>query len=670
MRGSRAVVTVGLPGLVLALAALPAQATILDPAWTETTWLATVSDVTGMAWAPDGSRRLFLIRKGGEIRIVNSGPPPALVTTPFATVSPVFTGSECGLIGIAFDPDFLFNGYVYVFVTVSSSQQQIIRYTAVGNTGTAKTTIVSGLPTIGANHDGGAVGFGRDGKLYWSIGDLGNGTGVDGDLASLASKAGRANRDGSLPADNPFADGAGGNNDYIFAVGFRNPYTFTFQPATGTLWVDVAGSSYEQVFAVRSADHAGWNNYENTQPVGFLPPAIKYRTNGVDMRTIAAGGAVRSDGVSTFTTTGVHGFRKGERLFIAGVSDPSFDTGTTVPFYVASTPTATTFTLVQSGPDASSGGGTATTQNQGGAITGGTFYDSSGAPEAYRGNFFYGDFNSGRIMRAVVGPGTTVQSVDYFVTGNTNHIDVSVGPDGALYYVGFGGIVRRAAYTPTAQGIVVSHLHRWMTEDRSAAFSVRLAVAPASSTTVQVARTSGSTDVQVASGSSLIFTPFNFAVPQTVTLSALADADANADQAIVSVSSSGMTTENVEVIVADSGAQSGGFFPGRVPAALTLAKSANPGHLDLTWNRSCSLMATDYSVHEGSLGNWYTHDSILCTTGGATAATITPGPDSHYYLIVPQDDALEGSYGTDSASTQRPVSFGPCRAQQNTTPCP
>ena len=66
--------------------------------------------------------------------------------------------------------------------------------------------------------------------------------------------------------------------------------------------MDVAGTSYEQVFAVGVGEHAGWNDYENNQPAGFLPPSIKYRTNSTDTRTIAAGGASRSGGVATYTT--------------------------------------------------------------------------------------------------------------------------------------------------------------------------------------------------------------------------------------------------------------------------------------------------------------------------------------------------------------------------------
>lgn len=672
--------TGGLPGLVLlvpliAVPGLPASATVLDPNWTESPWLSTASQITGMAWAPDGSGRLFLTRKGGEIRIVKMGPPPELVVTPFATVSPVFTDSECGVIGIAFDPDFLENRYVYVFATVSNEEQQIIRYTAEGDLGTDKTIVIAGLPTRGNNHDGGAVGFARGGRLMWAIGDLGNGTGVDDDLTSLAAKIGRANPDGTVPGDNPFADGPGGNDDYVFARGFRNPFTFAFQPTTGTLWVDVAGTNYEQVFTVGNGDHAGWNDYENNQPPpDFIPPVIKYRTNGTDARDIiAVDGAVRSTDVATFTTTVTHGFRRGEKITVAGVTDPGFDGA----FYVTSIPAETTFKVSQAGPDASSGGGTATTQALGGAITGGTFYDATAAPPEYRGNFFFGDFNSDRIMRAVVGPGTTVKSVDYFATGNANAIDVSVGPDGALYYVGFGGAILRAAYDSVSQNIVVSSTHVWMNEGSSAAFTVTLATAPASDVNVTVARTGGSSDVGVANGAVLTFTPADFSVPQRITLASAEDLDLAGDVATLTLSSAGITSQTVEVRVADASGVTGGLAPGRVPDGdavpglpLTLHKNgANPSDLDLDWSPSCGATAADYSVHEGTLGGWYSHNEALCSTTGATEATISPGEGNRYYLVVPLDDRREGSYGTDSLGVERPRSDIRCRFERDLTPC-
>jgi glucose/arabinose dehydrogenase len=632
--------------------------------------------ITGMAWAPDGSGRLFLTFKGGAIRIVEMGPPPVLLGTPFAIVSPLWTDSESGVIGIAFDPEFLDNHYVYVFATVSETEQQIIRYTVVGDLGTDKTTVIAGLPTNGQNHDGGALGFGRDGRMHWGIGDIGNLSGVDGDLALLAAKIGRANPDGAVPADNPFADGPGGNNDYIFARGFRNPFTLTFQPTTGTLWVDVAGEVYEQIFAVGIGDHAGYNDYENNQPPpDFIPPVIKYRTNGTDVLDIAAvDGAVREGGVVTFTTTATHGFRMGEKITVTGVLDPGFNGA----FYVASTPTTTTFTVSQMGPKRSSGGGTAETLLQGGAVTGGAFYDATAAPAAYRGNFFFGDFNSGRVMRAVVGPGSTVTSVDYFVTEDFNAVDLSVGPDGALYYAGFLGEIRRAAYIPTSQAIVVSNTHVWMNEGSAAAFTVRLATAPASNVTVTTVLAGGSTDIGVSAGAALTFTPANFSVPQTVKLAAAGDMDLVADVATFTVSASGIPAQTVEAWAGDESGVRGGAAPGGVPDGDTVPglplvvgkNGANPADIDLDWSPSCGATAADYSVHEGILGDWYSHNAVLCTTAGATQATIGPGSGNRYYLIVPLDDLREGSYGTDSLGSEHPRSDIRCRFERDLTSCP
>lgn len=542
----------GLLGLLTG--AEPARGAISEAGFSEAAFVssADLGGATGLAWAPDGSNRLFVTLKQGPIRIIKNG---TLLPTPFATLSPLHALNECGVIGIAFDPNFLANGYVYAFVTVSSSEQQIIRYTAAGDVGIDKTPVVTGLPTRGGNHDGGGIGFGPDGKLYWSIGDLGDGTGVDGDLASLAAKVGRANLDGTAPDDNPFFDGAGPNADHIWARGFRNPFTLAFQPATGLLWLNVVGNIYEQIFIVRRGDNGGWNNYENDQPSGFITPIIKYRTNISDPKTLRAAGmngAVRAGGTATFSTTAAHGFRLGEKITISGVTDSSFDGA----LFVAGVPSTTTFTAPQAGADASSGGGMASPLNQGGAVTGGAFYEATQFPAAYRGNFFYSDYGAGRIMRAAINPTTNVvTSVDYFASGIPGIVDVAVGPDGALYYVGVtSNGVYRGTYNAALQGLVVSPAVLWMTEGQSAMFSVRLQVAPPSDVTVSVTHAGGDADIAVGAGSSLTFTAANWNVPQTVTIAAMSDADTTDDVATLSVSSAALTAQTIPVQARDIGA--------------------------------------------------------------------------------------------------------------------
>src|SRR5262245_14596456 len=130
--------------LLACLVPVPARAKVLDPNFVETDWV--VSDelnlATGLAWAPDGSNRLFVARKTGQIRVIKGG---QLLATPFATVPRIFMESECGLIGIAFDPDFLANHFLYAFVTVLDESslpiQRILRYRADGDTGVDQTIV-------------------------------------------------------------------------------------------------------------------------------------------------------------------------------------------------------------------------------------------------------------------------------------------------------------------------------------------------------------------------------------------------------------------------------------------------------------------------------------------------------------------------------------------------
>lgn len=538
-------------------ATFSAIAAVDDPAWSETAFSVnrdapddtSPKRHTALAWAPDGSDRLFVLEKGGRVRVLSGALTTASPTwSTFATMDPIYTNSECGLIGMAFDPDFASNGFVYFFVTVGADEQQILRYRSRGGAGSERTVIRHGLPTNGANHDGGGIGFAADGKLYWSIGDLGNGSGVNADLTSLAAKVGRANRDGTAPADNPFHDGVGPNDEYIFARGFRNPFTMQIQPSTGRIWLNVVGTGYEQVFVVGRGDHGGYDAYENNQPSGFLTPKIVYRTNGVDTRNVIE--AVRSGEVVTFTTAAAHGFRVGSNLTIENVADASFNQS---GLYVASVPSPTTFTARQSGPDASSNGGRAVTLEQGGCLTGGAFYDATLAPPEYRGNYFYGDCNSGRIMRARLDEASdTVIGVDHWASGIPGQVDVAAGPDGALYYTGNStNTIYRAAFNAGAQAIVVANRHLRIDEGGKTATSIRLATPPTAPVEVSILRSEGDADVTVFGAATLTFTPANWMHPQAVRFAAAADADTVYDAATISVSADGLDTQTIGVTVLD-----------------------------------------------------------------------------------------------------------------------
>jgi hypothetical protein len=306
------------------------------------------------------------------------------------------------------------------------------------------------------------------------------------------------------------------------------------------------------VFLPQAGTHSGYNLYENNQPTGFLPPVIAYLTNGTDSRTIAAGGAVRAGGVITFTTTAPHPFRKGGQATITGVSDASFNGTFDVASILPGSPDpqiSTKFTVLQTGPDATSGGGAAITQNIGGAMTGGCFYDSTAFPAAFLGNYFFGDYNSGRIMRVILDGSNLPSRIEQFVTNHSSHVDMTVGPDGALYYANQSnpGTIRRLAYTGTAQNLIAYPTAFNVVEGGSSIFTVRLNTAPASDVSVAVNRISGDTDMAVSNGAALTFTPANFSVPQTVTVSAAADADTTNDSATFQVSAAGLTSYDVIV---------------------------------------------------------------------------------------------------------------------------
>jgi glucose/arabinose dehydrogenase len=536
-----------------ALLALSARAEVSDPNWTETIHATDGTRHTGLGWAPDGSDRLFVLEQTGRVRVLSGSlTTPAPTWSTFATMSPIVAGGEGGLIGMAFDPDFARNHHVYFFVRVSTTEQQIVRYTASTNIGTDRTVIRDQLPTRGSIHHGGGIGFAGDGKLYWSIGDLGSGVGVNEDLSSLAAKVGRANRDGTLPPDNPFDDGAGPNNDFIYARGLRNPFTMQTQPATGRLWINSVGTQYEQVFVMGPGDHAGFNLYENNQPSGFLTPTIAYRSSSSG-ETFKIVSASRLGNISTFTTGFNHNLRPGTQLTIAGMAPASFNQSA---LYVNSAPSDTTFTALQAGPDVTSlAGGTATALPQGSCITGGAFYDSSAASADYRGNFFYGDCTSGRIMRARLdASGARVLSTQHWASGIDTQVDIAQGPDGALYYIGVGtSNIYRAAFNATSQSLVVGNLNLRIDEGGQVVTTVRLATAPTQTLIVNVARTAGDGDVSVVSGAVLEFKTSTWMQPQSVRLAAVFDEDLSDDLATVSVSGPGLTTIPITVRVLDLG---------------------------------------------------------------------------------------------------------------------
>ena len=155
-----------------------------------------------MQFSPDG--RLFVCQQSGKLRVVQNG---KLLATPFLTL-PVDASGERGLLGVAFDPDFATNNFVYVYYTAKTPtiHNRVSRFTANGNVAVPGSEVVLlDLNTLSfaRNHNGGAIHFGNDGKLYIAVGDNANGDNAQ-TLGNLLGKILRINRDGSIPTDNPF----------------------------------------------------------------------------------------------------------------------------------------------------------------------------------------------------------------------------------------------------------------------------------------------------------------------------------------------------------------------------------------------------------------------------------------------------------------------------------
>ncbi|HKP95566.1 MAG TPA: PQQ-dependent sugar dehydrogenase [Fibrobacteria bacterium] len=253
--------------LATALATVPA-------AFSDVQVVSGLSNPTLMEIAPDG--RIFVSEQAGRMRVVKNG---ALLAAPFVTLS-VNSSGERGALGIAFDPAFASNHFVYVYYTSSADpHNRVSRFTANGDVAAAGETVLLDLPTLSSAiiHNGGAIHFGADGKLYIAVGDNANGANAQS-LGTPLGKMLRINADGSVPSDNPFFASASGINRAIWALGLRNPFTFAVQPGTGRLFVnDVGQNTWEEIDEMRKGANYGWPNTEgNTTDPDFQSPFYAY----------------------------------------------------------------------------------------------------------------------------------------------------------------------------------------------------------------------------------------------------------------------------------------------------------------------------------------------------------------------------------------------------------
>lgn len=376
---------------------------------------------TAFAFAPDS--RILIAEKNGTVMLVKNG---ALLATPFYTVPNVNDFGDRGLLGIALDPNFAANGYVYLSYTYDNNPAnigavktaQIIRVTASGDTAVAGSKLVLAgsavgsvaqpscenlaltadcIPADGGSHSMGALHFGPDGMLYAAVGDAASYFSVDPlalraqDVTRYAGKILRLNpANGSGLADNPFTICSPGcdltsTRSRVWAYGVRNDFRFNFNPATGTMVSgDVGWDTWEELNAITKGANLGWPCYE---------------------------GAGQQPGYAAFA--------KCQSLYAAG--------GVTPPIYQF---------------DHSNPGGAAAI---GGSFTG----SSNGYGLPFQNAYWFADYASNVIKVAKLDAAN--QIVAGSMTGITNAadgpVDIETGPTGDVYYLAINtGELRHLTY--------------------------------------------------------------------------------------------------------------------------------------------------------------------------------------------------------------------------------
>ncbi|MFN7931356.1 MAG: PQQ-dependent sugar dehydrogenase [Blastocatellia bacterium] len=382
----------------------------------ETVAQATRFDTVGFAFAPDG--RIFTWEKPGVVRIIKNG---VQMTTPFLDLrSRVYSQVDSGLIGLALDPNFAANRFIYLLYTFDDGTNP----TATGPR-TARLTRVQADPNnpdvalansevvlmgkigsapcsaqpVGADcmasdsgaHTIGTVRFGLDGKIYVGMGDGSSFTAAteqsfrSQDLNYYNGKILRINPDGTAPSDNPFYDGNPNSvRSKVYSYGLRSPYRFTHKPGTGELYIgDVGAAKFEEINRGRGANF-GWPCYEGPNPQSSFQAAFPQRCGQIPASAV------------------------------------------TPPLYSYD-------------------------WNGGSAIVMGPFYTGTQYPTQYRNNLFFADFVQGFIRRAVFDASNNLSSVQSFATGVDSPVYLEQGLDGFLYYLSVAtGELKRVRFSGTA----------------------------------------------------------------------------------------------------------------------------------------------------------------------------------------------------------------------------
>lgn|GEM_PF-2677744 len=292
--------------------------TTLPLGFAETTIATGLTGATAMEFSPDG--RLFVLEQDGNVELVRGNG-----TTWTALHLNVDAVGERGLLGIAFDPAYATNHYVYLYYTnpnpgaapwATGEHNQLSRFT-VNDTNPQQPVFTNEAPILdwnnlsaATNHNGGAIHFGPDGMLYAGAGDnvqtfaqggqtysvsqtLNNLLGKQLRINVSAFNSGVATRDDVtvghlIPGDNPFVGTASGINQLIYTLGLRNPYTFAVQPGTGKIFInDVGEVTWEEINQDFAGANYGWSGgatdgfgQKPPGPGGYHDPLLAYNHSG------------------------------------------------------------------------------------------------------------------------------------------------------------------------------------------------------------------------------------------------------------------------------------------------------------------------------------------------------------------------------------------------------
>ena len=413
----RLVVLTALGTTLFAIPAL-ANAQIVEPGFESEVIASGFSLPTATAFADDG--RIFVAEKNGVVKVVKNG---EVLATPVITLTDINTFGDRGLIGMAIDPDFANNGYMYLSYTFENTPGlnpaapktgRIVRVEVVDDVASESSKVVlvgsitgdatapscddyavtaDCIASDSSSHSVGALTFGPDGMLYASTGDGADFAAIDArafrsqDLDSLAGKVLRINADGTAPTDNPFFDGdVNSNRSKVYAYGFRNQFRLRFNEVTGRLYGgDVGWSDWEEVNDIQVGGNYGWPCRE---------------------------GANDSPYACANTTPDI---------------DPLYD-------YAHNSAGA-------------------------GSIVIGAFGLNDAYPDVYDTSLFIGDYAQQWIKRLILNPDGSLNSVVDFQNGNFDlfPVEFNTGTDGNVYYIDVAfGTLNRLTHTDGNRRPVVS----------------------------------------------------------------------------------------------------------------------------------------------------------------------------------------------------------------------